>query len=110
MLNYDKLDAISFSKGCYTGQEVVARAHYRGAVKRRMVGFVAQAAACPLPGSSVLSGEANGGTVVSAVCSEDSTTEGLAVLSGDGEDRSFNLPDSDQPLVITALEYPGKPA
>jgi folate-binding protein YgfZ len=36
MLNLDLLGAISFDKGCYTGQEVVARAHYRGRVKRRM--------------------------------------------------------------------------
>ncbi|MGC4027613.1 MAG: hypothetical protein QM696_01890 [Steroidobacteraceae bacterium] len=39
MLNLDLLDAISFSKGCYTGQEVIARAHYRGQVKRRMQRF-----------------------------------------------------------------------
>jgi folate-binding protein YgfZ len=39
MLNLDLLDAISFSKGCYTGQEIIARAHYRGQVKRRMQRF-----------------------------------------------------------------------
>lgn len=36
MLNLDLLGAISFDKGCYTGQEVIARAHYRGRVKRRL--------------------------------------------------------------------------
>lgn len=36
MLNLDRLDAISFKKGCYTGQEVVARTHYLGKLKRRM--------------------------------------------------------------------------
>jgi folate-binding protein YgfZ len=36
MLNLDLLDAIAFDKGCYTGQEVIARAHYRGRVKRRL--------------------------------------------------------------------------
>jgi folate-binding protein YgfZ len=36
MLNLDLLGAVSFDKGCYTGQEVIARAHYRGRVKRRM--------------------------------------------------------------------------
>ena len=36
MLNLDVVGAISFTKGCYTGQEVIARAHYRGRVKRRM--------------------------------------------------------------------------
>jgi folate-binding protein YgfZ len=36
MVNLDLLDAINFKKGCYTGQEIVARLHYRGKVKRRM--------------------------------------------------------------------------
>jgi folate-binding protein YgfZ len=36
MLNLDLLGAVAFDKGCYTGQEVIARAHYRGRVKRRM--------------------------------------------------------------------------
>jgi folate-binding protein YgfZ len=36
MLNLDLLGGISFEKGCYTGQEVIARAHYRGRVKRRL--------------------------------------------------------------------------
>ena len=35
-LNLDLIDGVSFSKGCYPGQEVVARSHYRGTVKRRM--------------------------------------------------------------------------
>ena len=41
MLNLDKLGGISFSKGCYTGQEVVARTHYLGKAKREL--FLAQA-------------------------------------------------------------------
>lgn len=36
MCNLDQLGGISFDKGCYTGQEIVARIHYRGAIKRRM--------------------------------------------------------------------------
>jgi len=36
MLNLDLLDGISFSKGCYTGQEIVARTQHRGRIKRRM--------------------------------------------------------------------------
>ncbi len=48
MLNLDLLDAISFDKGCYTGQEIVARTHYRGATRRLMMlfGFAGSAAAC----------------------------------------------------------------
>ncbi|MDB5977506.1 MAG: folate-binding protein [Nevskia sp.] len=36
MLNLDRLGAISFTKGCYPGQEIVARMHYLGNLKRRM--------------------------------------------------------------------------
>lgn len=35
-VNLDRIGGVSFTKGCYPGQEVVARAHYRGTVKRRM--------------------------------------------------------------------------
>jgi folate-binding protein YgfZ len=51
MLNLDMLGGISFTKGCYPGQEVVARLHYLGQLKRRMfIGFSSQA---PLPGTLV---------------------------------------------------------
>lgn len=50
MVNLDLVDGVSFSKGCYPGQEVVARAHYRGTVKRRM--HLGKAA----PGAEVYSG------------------------------------------------------
>jgi folate-binding protein YgfZ len=36
MLNWDVLGGINFKKGCYTGQEIVARSHYLGQVKRRL--------------------------------------------------------------------------
>ncbi len=36
MLNLDQLGGISFNKGCYTGQEIIARTHYLGAAKRRL--------------------------------------------------------------------------
>ena len=42
-LNLDLIEGVSFTKGCYPGQEIVARSHYRGTVKRRMhVGKVEQ--------------------------------------------------------------------
>ena len=35
-VNFDLIDAVSFNKGCYPGQEIVARSQYRGTLKRRM--------------------------------------------------------------------------
>ncbi len=54
-------DALSFSKGCYTGQEPIARLHYRGQPARALRGLVlAEDAGVPIPGASLL---ANGGEV-----------------------------------------------
>lgn len=39
MLNLDLLDVISYDKGCYPGQEIVARTHYKGVTKRRAMRF-----------------------------------------------------------------------
>lgn len=43
MLNLDLLDAINMDKGCYPGQEIVARTHYKGATKRRALRFTSDA-------------------------------------------------------------------
>lgn len=68
MANLDLLGGISFKKGCYTGQEIVARVHYLGQLKRRL--FVAQMEGpAPAPGSSVqIDGEEQAvGEIVDAV-------------------------------------------
>ena len=79
MLNLDLLSGISFAKGCYTGQEIIARTHYRGAIKRRMFRFHA---ACepPAPGSRILAGEQHAGDVVDSAPVDDGC-ELLAVVS-----------------------------
>jgi folate-binding protein YgfZ len=65
MVNYEKLGGIDFKKGCYPGQEIVARAQYRGEVKRRMVLLPAPAGAQLQPGQ-----EFNGGVVVDSAGGE----------------------------------------
>jgi tRNA-modifying protein YgfZ len=51
MLNLDILNGINFKKGCYTGQEIVARTHYLGSVKRRT--YLAETAKEAAPGGKV---------------------------------------------------------
>ena len=51
MLNYESVDGVSFKKGCYPGQEVVARSQFRGAIKRRA--FLAHAEAKLQPGQEI---------------------------------------------------------
>ena len=55
MLNLHLLEGISFQKGCYTGQEIVARTHYLGKLKRRMYLARVNSPARPGPGDPVFS-------------------------------------------------------
>jgi tRNA-modifying protein YgfZ len=59
MLNLDILNAINFKKGCYTGQEIVARTHYLGTVKRRTYLASIQSNSAPQPGDKVLDSTQN---------------------------------------------------
>ena len=79
MLNLDVLDAIAFDKGCYTGQEVIARAHYRGRVKRRLQRFVSRGALRLAAGDSGQLADGRAFKVVEAVQLADGRCEFLAV-------------------------------
>ena len=74
MVNFEQLGGVDFKKGCYPGQEIVARAQYRGQVKRRMVRAQAPAGVQLAPGQ-----EFNGGTVVD-VAPAGAGSELLAVV------------------------------
>jgi folate-binding protein YgfZ len=64
MLNLDLLGAISMDKGCYPGQEIVARTHNKGATKRRTYRF--ESTAPVKPGDKVSDGEREIGEVLNA--------------------------------------------
>jgi tRNA-modifying protein YgfZ len=81
MLNLDVLGGIAFDKGCYTGQEVIARAHYRGKVKRRLQRFATQGSASLAAGANLTSTQGEPLKVVDAVDLPDGTTEFLAVAA-----------------------------
>lgn len=68
MLNLDKLDAISLDKGCYTGQEIIARTHYKGATKRRMQRF--SSAVAVSVGDSISDGNRAIGEVLNVAANE----------------------------------------
>ncbi len=93
MLNMDLLQGISFDKGCYTGQEVIARMHFRGQVKRRMLRF-AFSEAPPAPGTRVVSDGNHAGDVVDAAA----TPEGSELLA------VINLAQADATLEVDGLQ------
>ena len=81
MVNFDALGGINFKKGCYPGQEIVARAHFRGAVKRRM--YRATVAAPAQAGDLLYASDLNGqesGRVALAAPDGPGGSELLAVL------------------------------
>ncbi len=77
MLNLDLVGGVSFDKGCYTGQEIVARTQYLGQVKRRLARFGATAGA--EAGTGVYAGAAQVGTVVNTARLPTGEFELLAV-------------------------------
>ncbi|HTI64586.1 MAG TPA: glycine cleavage T C-terminal barrel domain-containing protein [Gemmatimonadaceae bacterium] len=57
--NFDELDAISYTKGCYIGQEVVARVHFRGHVNRHLRGLRAAGTDAPPTGAQLIDDSGN---------------------------------------------------
>jgi folate-binding protein YgfZ len=89
MANLELVGGVSFDKGCYTGQEVVARAQHLGSVKRRM--FLANVAAVAKAGDALYSddlGSQASGTVVNAEPSPDGGHDLLAVVQTASRERS----------------------
>jgi hypothetical protein len=96
MLNLDLLDAISFSKGCYTGQEIIARTQHLGRIKRRLYRLHLPEGEWTL-GQTLRLRDGRSGRLVEAVRSGDGF-EALAVLNIAADelanDQSANDPAS----------------
>jgi folate-binding protein YgfZ len=102
MLNLDVLGAVSFDKGCYPGQEVIARVHHLGAVKRRMRRYACALREPPAPASSIVDRDgAERGEVVRAAPAELGV-ELLAVVDHAAADE---LLSSGEPLRELPLPY-----
>jgi hypothetical protein len=83
MVNLDLIGGVSFEKGCYPGQEIVARMHYRGTLKQRMVLTHIAGTDSPQPGDKLYSadfGEQACGTIVNAAHSPEGGYDALAVI------------------------------
>ena len=97
MIGLDRIGAVSFSKGCYLGQEVVARAQHLGEVKRRLAALD-WSGVPPTPGTAVDADGRSAGTVVAVAGSEDGGSA-LAVLR-EGLAGPFSSPQSDTAFVL----------
>lgn len=106
MLNLQAVGAINFKKGCYTGQEIVARTEYRGQQKRAMYRIQGSGFA-PDEGVAIQDGEQSAGEIVMASASDDSQWEALAVINEQHLDKTLRCQQSTVQLLD--LPYtPGK--
>ena len=100
MLNLQAVGGVSFKKGCYTGQEIVARMQYLGKLKRRLYRLSLDAPEMPEPGTPLFSPShtsAIGEVVIAA--KTDQTVELLAVLQAEAADSGD--------VHLGSLEGPG---
>lgn len=108
MLNYESVGGVNFKKGCYPGQEIVARSQFRGTIKRRT--YLAHAPEAVAVGADVFATndtEQPCGTVVQSAAAPDSGFVALAALqvASTGEPLSVGGPQG-VPLSLNDLPYP----
>jgi tRNA-modifying protein YgfZ len=103
MLGLEELGAIDFKKGCYIGQEVIARAHYRGAVKRHLHRASCTANQPIPPGTHVVASESGqaAGEIVDARQDSQGKTQMLLVIQDDLRNSQLSLQDK---TVISLAE------
>ena len=96
MLSLQRLQAFSLAKGCYPGQEIVARTHYLGQAKRELALLEGEGLS---PGATV--SDAAGGNLGTIVCSAREGSLALAVLQAGrqpGELKAGEAPAREMPL------------
>jgi tRNA-modifying protein YgfZ len=102
MVNFDLINSVSFKKGCYPGQEIVARTHYLGKLKRRMYLVHLDGDIAPTPGDNLYTtemGDQASGTVVNAAPAPTGGFDLLAVAQ-------IESMRSDQPLHWRSVDGP----
>lgn len=110
MLNYQHIGAVSFNKGCYTGQEIVARMQYRGKLKRAMY-RIKTAKKEHLPGTEIYANnnatnqKQSVGNIVNSTIVNDHC-EALAVITHQAvKDGEITIGEDDSTAEILTLPY-----
>ncbi len=108
--NLDELDAISYTKGCYIGQEVVARVHFRGHVNRHLRGLRAASLEAPPTGAQLIDDGGNHvGDVRSAVASPRLGGISLAMIRREvtaGMSLNAKWEGGERRVDVTLLPFP----
>ena len=110
MVNYELIDGVNFKKGCYPGQEIVARTQYLGKLKRRMYLGNLGLDSAPLPGDELFSvdmADQAVGMIVNAAPAPKGGYDVLAVLQIASIDNAIHWKSLDGPILqLGVLPYP----
>jgi len=111
MVNLELIGGVSFTKGCYPGQEVVARTKYLGKVKRRTLRAHVSTSELPAPGTNLYIptvAEQSSGKVVNAAKAPEGGYELLAeLITANVEGGPIRLGSADGPVLeLRPLPYP----
>ena len=109
MLNYDLIGGVSFYKGCYPGQEIVARMQYLGKLKKRMYRVHVATDAAPQPGADLYApdfGDQAAGKLVNVAPAADGGYEALAVLQSSSAAAGEAHLESPSGPRLTFLDLP----
>jgi len=94
MLNLERIGGVSFTKGCYPGQEIVARSQHLGQVKRRLYRYRAEATRLPVIGTRIVGHDAKpAGEVLRAASLDGHRCLLLAVIPTEMQDQALTLED-----------------
>jgi tRNA-modifying protein YgfZ len=108
MLNLDLLDGISFTKGCYTGQEIIARTQHLGRIKRRMFRLGLPSGDWQV-GQALQLTDGRQGRIVEVIATGSEAAEALAVLNLEPGADSEAPPSSAVSATVLPLPYPLAP-
>jgi folate-binding protein YgfZ len=106
MLNWQHLGGVHFKKGCYTGQEIIARMHFLGQLKKSLYRLAVTADAEPTVGDAISNGERNVGEVVNILQTGPQQYHLLAVIRHNAANGPLILADSGgASLQLCPLTY-----
>lgn len=112
MVNLQLTNGVSFKKGCYTGQEIVARMQYLGKLKRRMYLAHVQSDTIPEPGDELFAADSSSGQGTGKIVNASPSPEGgyqvLAVVEISSQAKNkIHLGEKNGPtLEFAELPYP----
>jgi len=106
-LNFPEIGGVSFNKGCYIGQEIIARTHYLGKSKSRLFRVSFQANSSLLPGSPLFDSnqKTEKGTLIMSAKEQDNRYQALVCLQTQAISHTIRLGSLEGP-VVDFLELP----